>query len=112
MIGKPHLIVGEQMQGIHQISFGPGLQAFGDCSCGQEFPAREASHFSKRVYHAADGRKAVGSPNYRAAAGPYHLFLSCLTTRGHTIVFFGAGREPATLTLELGPDGALTWTDL
>ena len=45
------------MQGIDQVSFGAGCQGFGDCSCGQEVPAREASHFSKQVYHAADGRK-------------------------------------------------------
>ena len=45
------------MQGIDQVSFGAGRQGFGYCGCGQEFPAGEVSHFSERVYHAADGWK-------------------------------------------------------
>ena len=39
VIGKPQLIVGEQMQGIDQVSFGAGCQGLGDCGCGQEFAA-------------------------------------------------------------------------
>jgi hypothetical protein len=30
----------------------------------------------------------------------------------HTIFFLGAGDEAATLTLQLGPNGTGTWTDL